>query len=158
VNKLVQQGASEDDLAHAPFESAIRVERKFMFACEVAQTKSGKIMAMRGVSNGIRAREMRNRDLNDRAIPAHSVDFFHGFHNVFQVLNHVVGVALLKPVVRQWPRQLIQVMANIWPGGIDDINVYCILSSLISTPEAQRFGFRNNFFLGCGHLSTLFFA
>ena len=69
-------------------------------------------MAMRGVSKGIRAKEMRNRDLNDRAIPAHSVDFLHRHHDVFQVLHRRLE-GDLKPVVRQWPRLLIQVMANI---------------------------------------------
>jgi len=137
VNDLVQPRAGEDDLARPSFESAVGVVGKLVLASEVVHAESGKIMAMGGITKGISTREMRNGDLDDGAIPAHPMKFLHRFHDVLQVLHHIVGVALVKLIARQRPWEFVQIVTNIGIGRCDEIDVYRPFPLFVAAAETQ---------------------
>src|SRR5580704_14878750 len=108
-----------------------------MFSGEIIQAETRKIVAMSWVGVGIPARKMRDCNANDGPIPAHPMNFLHGGYDVVQVLDDVVGMALIELVVRKRPGPVVQIMDNVRVGGRHEIDIDGVVLLLLAASENQ---------------------
>jgi len=81
---------------------------------EIVEGEPAKVMAMGGVRKCVRAGVVWQRDMNSRTRLADPVQLIHNTDNIMQVLHDIVSVHFLERVIRERPREHVQIMNDLW--------------------------------------------
>src|SRR5262249_7274963 len=80
------------------------------------------------------------RDLDETPGPRHALEFHQAAARIAQVLQHVRADEPLERLIREWPRDLVEIMDNIGARGRIEIHADRIRNADHAAPDVEGFG------------------